>query len=260
MKRMARYISAALFAGLTVVLLFAAYTSEAVKRSRVTCTGIEVVIADSLRNSFVTRADVLDCLKKEYGECTGRALDSIDLVKIEKAVDARSAVRKSEAYLTKDGILHIDVTQREPMVRFQKKEGGFYADEEGFLFPLQSTYTAHVPVIDGAIPLHVDSGYKGRPEDEKEREWTDRITGLVRYMNSSGIWARDIVQITVLPGGDLVLIPREGKEKFLFGQPKKIEEKFRKMEKYYTGIVPEKGRDFYSTVNLKYDRQIICRK
>ena len=260
MKRMARYISAAVFAGLVFVLLFAAYTSEAVKRSRVTCTGIEVAIADSLRNSFVSRADVLDCLKKEYGECTGRALDSIDLVKIEKAVDARSAVRKSEAYLTKDGILHVDVTQREPIVRFQKAGGGFYADEEGFLFPLQSTYTAHVPVIDGAIPLHVDSGYKGRPEDEKEREWTDRMTGLIKYMAGSGIWAQNIVQITVFPGGDLVMIPREGKEKFLFGQPVKIKEKFRKMERYYTGIVPEKGKDFYSTVNLKYDRQIICRQ
>lgn len=260
MKRMARLISASVFVGLISVLLFAAYTSEAVKRSRTTCSGLEVVIADSLRNRFVDREDILSYIGSEYGDLTGKAIDSIDLVRIEKAVDGRSAVKKSEAYLTRDGILHIRVTQREPVLRFQRKDGGFYADEEGCLFPLQPTYTAHVPVIDGALPIKADSGYKGKPGTEKETAWTMRMVGLVRYMRDSEIWDKDIVQITVLPDGDLIMVPRKGKERFIFGTPDRIEEKFRKMALYYTGIVPDKGEGYYSSVNLKYEGQIICRK
>ncbi len=79
-------------------------------------------------------------------------------------------------------------------------------------------------------------------------------------MNSSKNWAEIISQITVRPDWDLVMVPRKGKELFIFGQPDNLEEKFTKMEKYYTTILPEKGEGFYSTVNLKYNGQIICRK
>jgi hypothetical protein len=67
-------------------------------------------------------------------------------------------------------------------------------------------------------------------------------------------------QIHVDGKRDLVLIPREGDEKFLFGQPEDIEDKFRKMEKYYTHIIPAKGEGAYKTVDLKYRGQIVCRE
>lgn len=133
MKRLTRLISASIFLGLIFILLFSAYTSEAVKRSRRACSGLEIIIRDSLRNRFVDKADIEDCLISEFGDFKGKIMDSISLVSIEKAVDARSAVRKSEAYMTKDGILHISITQRKPVVRFQGKDAGIYADEEGCL-------------------------------------------------------------------------------------------------------------------------------
>lgn len=260
MKRAARYIIAGCVLALMLAVLAVALGASAEKRSAAVCERLGVVIRDSLENSFVSAEDIREYLGKESGGYIGKRLDSLDLQKIEKIVDGRSAVLKSEAYVTKDGTLNISVTQRRPAVRFQKKDGGFYADKEGFLFPLQSSYTAYVPIIDGHIPLKADSGYKGAASDEKEQEWIDKILGLVRYMEDSGVWAEDIVQITVRQNGDLVMIPRKGKEKFIFGPPDGITGKFGRMEKYYTAIVPDKGEGYYSTVNVKYDGQIICRK
>ena len=96
--------------------------------------------------------------------------------------------------------------------------------------------------------------------DEKEEKWIADMTSLVRYMEKNGVWADNIVQIHVEDNGDLTLIPREGKERFLFGKPDRIEEKFELMSYYYRSIVPAKGKDFYSSVNLKFDKQIICKK
>ena len=45
-----------------------------------------------------------------------------------------------------------------------------------------------------------------------------------------------------------------------FSGSRTISRKFSKMGKYYTTIVPEKGEGFYSTVNVKFDGQIVCRK
>ncbi len=223
------------------------------------CTRLEVNILDSLNNSFVSRADVKKFLDKEYGTYIGMPLDSLDLVKIEKIVDSRSAVMKSQAYVTKDGALHVDVTQRSPVVRFQKRDGGFYADAEGYIFPLQSSYASHVQIIDGNIPLAANSGYKGAISDSWERQWFERMMNLVNHIENSRIWKDKIVQIHVADNGDVALIPRKGKEMFIFGQPTSIEEKFEKMGRYYKVIIPEKGSDAYRTVDLRFRGQIVCK-
>jgi cell division protein FtsQ len=59
--------------------------------------------------------------------------------------------------------------------------------------------------------------------------------------------------------GELTLVPREGNEIFLFGQPHSVPEKFAKMEKYYTTIIPEKGAKKYKTVDVRFDNQIVCK-
>lgn len=259
MSKTVRHIINGVSGALLAACLVMAYMSGVSCRAPLKCTGLNVVIADSSMNRFVSKADVKKFLDKEYGEYVGMLLDSIDLAKVEKIIDGRSAVNKSEAYTTRDGMLNVKVTQRTPVVRFQKSDGGFYADAEGFLFPLQSSYASRVQVIDGDIPLKANSGYKGEITDEKERAWLEKVIDLVNYMENSRTWKDKIVQITVCDGGELIMVPREGKERFHFGQPDEIQEKFRKMEKYYTAVVPAKGEKEYSVVNLEYDGQIVCR-
>ena len=210
--------------------------------------------------NFVTPEDVEGYLKNEYGAYIGQRLDSVDLAKVEKILDRKSAILKAEAYTTPDGKLNVKVFQREPAVRFQKGTGGFYADSEGFLFPLQDNFTSRVPIIDGEIPLTFESGYKGEPKTERERVWLSQVTDLVRYIQASKTWSANISQISVRQNGDLVMVPRQGKELFIFGPPVDVEEKFAKIGKYYTAIVPEKGEGYYSTVNVKFAGQIVCRK
>ena len=215
---------------------------------------------DSMENSFVSKGDVKGYLDREYGKYVGEVIDSIDLTRIEDIIDGRSAVMKSQAYVTRDGKLHVDVSQRKPVVRFQKSDGGFYADAEGYIFPLQRSYASHVQIIDGNIPLAANSGYKGVIEDPKEKVWFENMMRVVNYIENSRTWKDKIVQISVDEGKDLILIPREGNERFLFGQPVDIEDKFRKMEKYYTHIIPAKGEGYYRTVDLKYRGQIVCKE
>lgn len=259
MSKKIRHVINGISAVLLTTSLILAYMSGVSCRAPLECTGLDVVIADSSMNSFVSKEDVKKFLDKEYGTYIGQPLDSIDLVKVEKIIDGRSAVHKSQAYITRDGRLNIRVTQRRPMVRFQKKDGGFYADADGYLFPLQSSYASRVQVVDGEIPLKANSGYKGEVTDPKEKEWIAKVLKMISYMENSKAWKDRIVQITVSDNGELTLVPREGKEKFLFGQPDNIEDKFKRMELYYTGILPAKGEGKYTRVSVEYDGQIVCR-
>ena len=259
MKKVVRHILTGLFGAVLAACIVLACTAGSKARREVRCTGLQVAVLDSMQNSFVSRADVKSFLDREYGAYVGQVADSIDLVRIEDIIDGRSAVLKSQAYITRDGMLHVDVTQRRPVVRFQKKDGGFYADADGYIFPLQRTYASHVQVIDGNIPLAANSGYKGAIADPKEKEWFESMMNVVNYIEKSRTWRDKIVQISIDQKKDIILIPRKGNERFLFGQPTDIKEKFNKMEKYYTHIVPAKGEGYYRIVDLKYEDQIVCR-
>ena len=132
MKKILKYIFVGICGAALAACIVIAFTAGVSSRKSLRCTGLQVTILDSSRNTFVSRKDVKGYLDKEYGKYIGDVIDSIDLVKVEKAVDSRSAVLKSQAYVTRDSILNIKVTQRRPVVRFQKKDGGFYADAEGY--------------------------------------------------------------------------------------------------------------------------------
>ena len=227
-----------------------------------TCTGketIDVIVKDSTERRFVEKEDIENWLEDEYRAYAGLRLDSVDLARIERIVLGHSAVKTCQAWLTDDGSLHVELTQREPVLRFNETSNGYYSDADGFIFPLQSRFSVDVPVVDGSIPMSISRGYKGRPGTAAEQKWLEQMLSLTGYMNR-GVWKSNIRHITVEKSGDLILHPLEGKEKFVFGPPVRIPEKFGLMEKYYTTVAPTVAPGHYSVVDLRYRGQMICRK
>ena len=229
------------------------------ERGGIVCKRIQVDVKDSLEVQFISSAEIKKSITKEYGRCIGKQLDSIDLQKIETIIDNKSAVFKSQVFTTKDSTLHVEVTQRKPIVRFQKGRSGFYASQDGYIFPLQASYSPHIQIVDGHIPVKISEGHKGEIENPDEKKWVLDIISLVQFIESNKDWKRIIVQIHVRENGDLVLVPREGEEKFILGYPDQFEDKFEKLKKYYTAIVPKAGTNKYKTVDLRYKGQIICK-
>jgi cell division protein FtsQ len=258
MKPVVRYLIAASAVAACVFLALVGDRVGAKNRHEVTCNSVDALIADSLQRKFISPDDIKDWMA-DYGTYLGLRLDSVDLRRVEAVIDGKSAVRKSEAWLTDDGVLHISVTQREPVVRFQSASGGYYADADGFLFPLQLRHTARVPVVDGHLPLKLGKDFKGEPGTEKERQWVLAVIDLVRYLGEQKEWNDLVGQITVDKNGNLVLIPREGTERFVFGTPTDIDAKFGRVRKYYESIAPSQENS-YQIVDVRYKDQVICRR
>lgn len=227
-----------------------------------TCQGkgkLQVTVTDSLERRFVARADVQEWLDKEYGAYAGLPLDSVDLTRIEKLICSHSAVRDCEAWITDDGVLHVELSQRQPVIRLEDGQNACYADETGYLFPLQSRGSVSVPVVSGKIPFPVQKGFKGYLEEPEKALWLDRVISLIGYMEGT-VWEKDIRKINVRSDGELLLYPVEGKEEFLFGPPVRIPEKFKLLTAYYKSVAPSKDPGYYSKVDLRYRNQLVCKK
>ena len=238
-----------------VVLLYRNVRQES---ARIVCGRLDVSFADSLR--FVTEQDIRDYLDKRYGAYIGERLDSVQLARIEDMIESRSAVMRCEAWTTDDGVLHLEITQRAPVLRFQNGERGFYVDDRGYIFPLHPSYTAPVPLVEGAIPVDVPAGFKGEARQERERAWIAGILAMNQFTSSSRNWQRRITHIRVRPGGELLLSLDGRSEQFLVGQPDNIPDKFMRIDRYLGTIAPSKPEGYYKTVNVKYNQQIICRQ
>ena len=91
------------------------------------CREVNVVLLDSLQNRFVSKGEVLEIMNGFMGESIGKNIADIDLNTIEKLLDSRSAIKESQASITRAGELRIDITQRKPVLRIQTANGGFYA-------------------------------------------------------------------------------------------------------------------------------------
>ena len=258
-KKVMKIIGLSLLGALLLATMLFAWIGSSRKHKKIVCSDIIVEIQDSSKLSFVNIKDIKSHLDRNKIKYKGLQIDAINLVEIEKAVEAKSAVKNCEAYVTLDGILHIELTQKEPKLRFQAGDRGYYADQDGSLFPLQRNHTAHVPVINGWIPNADLNKPTGEQLTETGQKWMQGILNLTSWMQSHG-WDNKIVQIYSRKNGELILVPREGKEKFIFGQPNDIKDKFRRMEKYYTCIKPSKEEGYYSEVDLRYRKQVVCKK
>lgn len=228
------------------------------EKSAVKCQDISIAIDGE--EKFVTDNDVRKYIASEYGGFKGESLGSIGLHRIEAILDSKSAVLKSEVWSTDDGILHVHLSQRKPVVRFQKESYGFYVDERGYIFPLHPSYTAPVPLVKGNIPVNAGAGYKGPATTAREREWICSVIGLVDYLDGRSEWRGKFNSISVRSNGDLVLKQEEGGESFIFGYPDDYRHKLGRISTYYSEIASVKGEGYYKSVNVKYNGQIVCRR
>ena len=87
MKRAVKHILTGICALALAACIVMAFTAGAGARRSIRCTGLEVVVLDSMQNSFVSAKDVKGYIDREYGSYIGQAIDSIDLVRVEDIID-----------------------------------------------------------------------------------------------------------------------------------------------------------------------------
>ena len=244
-----------IIAGLTLALLVAGVVVMDVavekQEGEMRCTGISVEMSGA-DMGLVSDADIRGIVNRRWSGCVGKRVDSLNLAQIEKTLDFRGEVRGSEAYITKDGVLHLKVERRVPIVKFVSTDGiKFYADADGFLFPAMKDSKKPLPTVEGDIPLQ--EGHNG------ENPWLSSLVGMFRIIDGSKTWGHAFSKVGADSRGNITLFPVQGSECFLLGQPTDIPSKLARMEDYYKYIAPTAEEGHYSRVNLSYRGQIVCK-
>ena len=81
---------------------------------------------------------------------------------------------------------------------------------------------------------------------------------LLNHINNDKFWRAQIAGIVVKKDGELNMLPQVTKQEIVFGLPEDLEEKFKKLKVFYKQVLPNKGWNTYSMVNVKFKNQLVC--
>lgn len=216
-------------------------------RHSIACSSIKIDIAGS--GAFATEESLQKDIDNFYGIYVGQRIEDVRTAEIEKMISLKPAVQNCEVWITDDGVLHVLVCEREPVLRFDFKGKSTFVDRTGTLFPPQGSKCDSLQVL--AISCD--------PARGADRQWLEDLLTVAEKVARSKSWKERISGYMVEDNGDLVLLASSG-ERLIYGNFSRMEEKFDAIERYFTQIAPKHADSPYKSVNVKYKGQIICRK
>ncbi|MGN8060005.1 cell division protein FtsQ/DivIB [Pedobacter sp. 22163] len=236
-------------AGVVVLLSFIN-----VKKQTVKCTDVKILIPGA--DNFIEREEIDAILKEDQGVLLGRNLENINIHKIEKKLQSNPYIGFAKVYVDMDGVLHIEVKQRQPILRILNENGqDFYIDNDGLKMPISSNFTANVLVATG----HITEVFGSRV-DTLHTQLARDLYKTAQYIKKDTLWDAQIEQIVVDQKNDIELIPRVGNQRIVLGNADSLEKKMKNLLLFYKKAMPQVGWDTYKTINIKYTNQIVCEK
>jgi cell division protein FtsQ len=216
---------------------------------------IEVRIENTFENFFIDEEDVMALVIQHKGDSIlGDAMGRVNLKEIEARVEQHSFIKDAQVFRDLTGHLVIKAIQNKPIARIIANNGkNGYLAEDGGILPTSTKYTARVVILSGSYMTNLI--YRG---NVSENEYDQKLFELINFINEDHFWQMQIAQIDVNSKGKIVMIPQIGGQKLEFGRAEDIEQKFKRLEIFFKEIMPTKGWNKYSRVNVEYKDQIIC--
>ncbi len=236
-------------AGLVVLMSFIS-----IKKQDVKCTKVEILIPGA--DNFIEREEVDEILKQEHGQLIGRNLKLININQIEKALKANPYIAFAKIYADMDGVIRIEVKQRQPVLRILNTGGqDFYIDQDGLKMPMSPNFTANVLVATGNI-----TELFGGKIDTLFTPLAADLYKMALFFKKDTLWDAQIEQMYVNEKNDVELIPRVGNQRIILGNADSLETKMNNLLAFYKQAMPKVGWNAYKTINLKYTNQIVCER
>jgi cell division protein FtsQ len=227
-----------------------------------TCGGIVIDINDSADYHFVTKRQLLNLAFGNSVRISGKPVKDVSVSSIEGRINVLRELKKAEVYMAIDGVVHVYVEQRNPIMRVMPDDGGdYFVDEDGVVVRRRNLYNPRLHIVEGNVNISsaMLNGVSVLDTSIKQSVLKD-IYPLVIYINADKFWSAQIDQIYVDNNDEIDLITRTGNQTVHLGSVENYEGKLRNLEAFYEKVLPEVGWNKYSSINLEFKDQIVCKR
>ena len=237
------------FSGL---LLFSLMIFGGVRNNSRSIEELDVEVAKEDGLFFTDELEVIDLMTDSTGYVVGVEAREMDPKVLEARVEANPFVKEAQVFRDVEGNLQVRVKQSKPIARvFTNSDKDKYIDSEGRVLPVNAKHTARVPLLE----TEFEFGWKNQLG---ESPYGRQVFELLLFIEQDPFWKAQIAHILLKKDGEIELYPQVTKQTIVFGKPENLEEKFSKLMTFYKEILPKKGWNHYSKVNVKFKDQIVC--
>ena len=217
-------------------------------------SGIQIEITNDHDFYLIDQFEIQELFDKENSTAVlGANIYQVNVDLLETQAEKNPFVAEIDVFINVTGVLGAKVSTAQPIARLMSSQGSDqYIDVTGKLLPMNPDYTARVPLIS----LVKESQWTTHLN---ENDFGKQLMKFLIFVNNNDMWKAQIAQLSVSADDELTLWPQVTKQLILFGHANDIEEKFKKLMLFYEEVLPKKGWNTYSYVNLKYKNQIVCK-
>lgn len=239
MKRLILYIQVLLFiAGIVFLYAFALH-----KNQRKSIGKIEVEFVEN-QPTFLSVEIVNKLLIQSETNLLNKPKTLINLHQVEQEVRKNKMVENAELFITPNGELKANITQRVPVARLSNGAKVYYLDRQGLVMPLSANYSTRVPLVTGVL------------NSEMEKE----VFFLIQKLDENEFYEKQIIGIHRKINGDYLLSTRIGRHKVLLGSLDNVDNKLKKLQVFYKKEWGSENLKKYKLINLKFNHQVVCSK
>lgn len=207
------------------------------------CTAIDVLVVNGDSTSFVTPKGVLEDLKNKGINVVGKHMGDIDADFIEEQLKMSPYLENADCIKCQDGKVLIKVSQLVPVLRIFDGDNSYYVNRVGKRMEATMLYHCDVPVVQG----HFTKQYP-----------PTRLLPLISYVKGDSLLSSLATMFCVRDTNNIIMVPSISGHVVNLGNADGFENKFAKLKLFYQEVMPKRGWQFYDTISVKWNYQIVA--
>lgn len=214
-------------------------------KTDIVCKGLKIQVKGDV--DIIDEEQVRKQIQSSFGfDFSGAFIKDLDLTEIEQVLEQYDYARRADVYVDSENYVNVKIVPRKALVRVIENSGEqYFLDEEGLKVRADGDLRERVVILTGFV------GPYSRNEDGQLGNGLQRIFELLWAIEEDEFLKSLIEQIHVQNDGEIVMVPKYGHEKIIFGMVEEVEQKFRNLKEFYREGLRYRGWD-YKEINLKY--------
>ncbi len=251
-----------IIAGILAVILLISFGSKNQNSNPI--WDLKIELKTPTENILIFPEELKSNILQSYPGLLGLDQKKLEISRIQTILDNHPLVKNGNVHKTVDGIIKIKAEQRLPFLRIINEESfSFLVDKDGVKMPILPTKNPRLTLFTGRINEALDgTSMKLLNVNKSLRDASifDEIFQLATFLDASDFWKHQVEHVYVNAEQEFELVPRVGNHKILIGSASNVENKLKRLERFYKETINKENWNEYTAIDLRFDNQVVCKK
>jgi cell division protein FtsQ len=243
---MQAFITLVVVAGSVLAILSASQIQDKAKLA-----GIDIRIKNE-QYGFIDKDEVKNLLlNNRHIDIAKTSIKKLDIRQMEDIMNANPWIANAQLYIDNKHVLHVNITQRVPVVRlFERNGNSYYLDHTLRSMPLSDKYIHYTTVVTN-VPVLKDDSFASA--------FKAQVVALVKHVEHDSFWNAQVSQIIVTDDTTgFELVPILGEHRILFGDTSNMQQKFDHLLAFYKKVLNRIGWNKYQVLDVRFNGQVVA--